>query len=227
METRFSEFEKSLKKVKESNQRLIDSQADINQNVKSLNDRVEKLELHLKSSEEKREKLEAQSRRENLRFHGIPEDRNETWEETEEKVKEYIGKDLELNPTSISIERAHRLQGTEKPRPVIVKFSFFKDKEKILKSYREKRKLLNEREAERENAQNGPDEDADYEADMSFRKDITVSEDFPSRVMKARYHLRKYLRDALKAYLKYDKLIIEEEVYEYDSTLEDIVLIRK
>ena len=58
-----------------------------------------------------------------------------------------------------------------------------------------------------------------------------MSEDFPSRVKKARYHLRKYLRDALKenkkAYLKYDKLIIEEELYEYDSTLEDIVLIRK
>ena len=47
--------------------------------------------------------------------------------------------------------------------------------------------------------------------------------------MNARYHLRKYLPDALKknkkAYLKYDKLIIEEEVYEYDSTLEDIVFI--
>ena len=40
--------------------------------MKELNDRVGQLETDLKSSEEKREKLEAQSRRENLRFHGIP-----------------------------------------------------------------------------------------------------------------------------------------------------------
>ena len=57
------------------------------------------------------------------------------------------------------------------------------------------------------------------------------SEDFPGRVMKARNNLRKFLRDALqnnkKACLKYDKLIIEGEAYEYDSTLEDIVAVGK
>ena len=49
--------------------------------------------------------------------------------------------------------------------------------------------------------------------------------------MKARNNLRKFLRDALKnnkkACLKYDKLIIEGEAYEYDSTLEDIVAVGK
>ena len=231
METRFSNFEQSLKEVKESNQKLAESQEEINQNVKELNDRVGQLETDLKSSEEKREKLEAQSRRENLRFHGIPESRDETWEETEDKVREYISKDLDLNQSNISIERAHRIPGTEKPRTVIVKFSFYKDKEKILKSYREKRKEFNEREAERENAQGGSDEAAHFDYDNSFRKVITVSEDFPSRVIKVRYHLRKFLRDALKAnknaYLKYDKLVIEGEIYEYDSTTADIVSVRK
>ena len=36
-----------------------------------------------------------------------------------------------MNQANISIEREHRIQGTEKPRPVIVKFSFYKDKEKV------------------------------------------------------------------------------------------------
>ena len=49
--------------------------------------------------------------------------------------------------------------------------------------------------------------------------------------MKVRYHLRKFLRDALKAnknaYLKYDKLVIEGEIYEYDPTTADIVSVRK
>ena len=51
---------------------------------------VEKFESDSKNNEEKREKLEAQSRRENLRFHGIPEDKKETWEETEEKKRMYL-----------------------------------------------------------------------------------------------------------------------------------------
>ena len=75
------------------------------------------------------------------------------------------------------------------------------------------------------------DDDAQGELDDPFRKDINVSEDFPGRVMKARNYLRKFLRDALKnnkkAYLNYDKLIIEGEAYEYDSTLEDIVAVGK
>ena len=39
MEARFFNFEQSLKDVQESNQKLAESQEDINQNVKELNDR--------------------------------------------------------------------------------------------------------------------------------------------------------------------------------------------
>ena len=42
----------------------------------------------------------------------------------------------------VLIESGHRIQAKEHPRPVIVTFSFFKDKEKVLKRYREKRKKL-------------------------------------------------------------------------------------
>ena len=130
METRFSQFEKSLEDVKESNRKLVESQREINDNVKELTDRVEKLETDSKSSEEKRERLEAQSRRENLRVHGLPDDRDETWDETEDKVREHISKDLNLDQSSISIERAHRIQGTEKPRLLQSNSLFTKIKKK-------------------------------------------------------------------------------------------------
>ena len=39
-----------------------------------------------------------------------------------------MSRDLELNGDDISIERAHRIQGSEKPRPLIVKFLFIKIK---------------------------------------------------------------------------------------------------
>ena len=135
----------------------------------------------------------------------------------------------------MSIERAHRIQGSEKPRPVIIKFSFYKDREKVLKTYRQKRKIANdlirEHENERQNANgadaNGADDNPDEINFGLFRKDITMCEDFPNRVMKARNDLRKFLKSAVaeekRAYLKYDKLIIDGEIYEYDNVAGDIV----
>ena len=231
MEGKFSQLEKSIQDVKESNQKLIESNSEIKGNVQDLTKRVESLETELQASEEKRERLEAQSRRENLRFYGIPEDKDETWEDTENKVRHYIDSNLEINATNLSIERAHRIQSTEKPRPIIVKFSFYKEKEKILKSYREKRKLSNEREKEREGATEGSDDGSNSQTDAfedNFTKDITVCEDYPSRVMKARNNLRKFLKDALKdnkrAFLRYDKLVIEGDAYIYDQDTDDILL---
>ena len=82
----------------------------------------------MKASEEKWEPLEAQSRRENLRIYSLPKDRNESWDDKENKVREYMRRYLELNGDDISIERAHRIHGSEKPGPFIVKFIFIKIK---------------------------------------------------------------------------------------------------
>ena len=58
-----------------------------------------------------------------------------------------------------------------------------------------------------------------------------MCEDFPGRVMKARNDLRKFLKNAVAdgkhAYLKYDKLIINDQVFEYDNETGDIVQIDK
>lgn len=153
------------------------------------------------------------------------------WETTEMKVREYIAKDLEIDESQMSIERAHRLPSNQKPQPVIAKFSFFKDKEKVLRTYRQKRKESNEKEEQKTRAAQGGSDDVfdgdEDDTEETFRKDITISEDFPSRVMKARNDLRSFLKSALankkKAYLKFDKLVIDDQQYEYDVDSEDIV----
>ena len=233
MESKFLQLEKSIQEVKDSNAKLIQSNCEIKDNVKDLANIVETLEIELQASEENRERLEAQLRRENLRSYGIPEDKDETWEETESKVKQYIDTNLEMNPSNLSIKRAYRIQSTERPRPIIAKFSFYKEKEKILKTYREKRKQCHEREREREGEANSDDgrsvENEEHES--NFSKEITVCEDYPTRVMKTRNNLRKFLKDALKdnkrAFLRYDKLIIEGDAYVYDPKTENILLTRK
>ena len=61
-----------------------------------------------------------------MRFSGIEEYQQETWDDTEQVLKDFIG-----------IERAHRVgpkvDNSEIPRTIVVKFSSFKAKELILK----------------------------------------------------------------------------------------------
>ena len=89
VEHRLTEFEKSMKEIKDSNKALIENNIKLNDNMQSLDEKVTNLEKELKLSEERRERLEYQSRRENLRFYGFDETKIETWEETEIKVREY------------------------------------------------------------------------------------------------------------------------------------------
>ena len=95
--------------------------------------------------------LEDQSRRDNLIFYGIPEsvDGKETWEESENLVRNVMKDTLKVESADmegnlgIEIERAHRLPRSHgrhgqqvttenQPRPIIVKFSRWKHRQKIL-----------------------------------------------------------------------------------------------
>ena len=89
--------------------------------------------------------LEDRSRRNNLRFDGFQEETNETWEESESIITDFVKEKLEIEE-DILIERAHwtgkiqRNDGTRnRKRTIVVKFLNFKDKSRILHTYREKK----------------------------------------------------------------------------------------
>ena len=150
--------------------------------------------------------MEAQSRRENLKFYNIQESGKESWAASENKMREYLTYDLHIDESKISIERAHRIGSQNKPRPVIVKFSFYKDKDRVLQAYREKRKI---------DRMNGGNSDSSSK--------IGVCEDFPQRVSRTRQYLIPFMQKAIKngkrAYLQYDRLIIDGKRYVYDSEI--------
>ena len=95
--------------------------------VKQIEDRVKILESNLSNSslddgyydhesrledlENKHEYLENMSRHNNVKILGLPEDKNreKSWEDTEQIVKETINKELEISSKEIQIERAHRV----------------------------------------------------------------------------------------------------------------------
>ncbi|KAH3736269.1 hypothetical protein DPMN_042832 [Dreissena polymorpha] len=112
-------------------------------------------------------------------------------------------------------ERAHRLPGKNYPRPLIVKFSLFKDKERIIKRYREQRK------SDREYETSDATSNEASATDTGSGKRVRVSEDFTERVRKARSSLIPYLKESLaagkNAYLRLDKLIVNGNSYVYDE----------
>ena len=109
-------------------------------------------------------------------FYGIPEEVNETNAKTETLLYSFLEGQLKLKDDDIdgiSIERAHRLgkrnANGEKPRPIIAKFSFFKNKEFILSNAR-----------------------------ILARTAFGISQDFPRDIVEIRRGLVKVLKEAKK-----------------------------
>ena len=83
--------------------------------------------------------LEDRSRRSNLVFFNIPEPTDNTEkEDCETKVKKMIHELKFFDEYEIPMDRVHRIgrkdPNSTKPRPMIVKFTYYKDKEHIIKN---------------------------------------------------------------------------------------------
>ena len=202
LKERISKLEKENESLKESTNyncnQFVDLKCEVQANFPATAKRMSKLEEGVKflckklSEEQERSiKLESHSRRNNLNFFKIEEQQNETIEKTENILRNFIIKELKVDEEemqNISIERDHRIgKPSTTPRPIIAKFSFFKDKEYI-----------------RSKARN-----------LKGTK-YSLAEDFPKEIVERRKELLPNLREAKasgqKATVKYDKLIIEGKV---------------
>ncbi|KAJ3601088.1 hypothetical protein NHX12_032061 [Muraenolepis orangiensis] len=135
---------------------------------------------------DKMEYAEGQSRRSNVVLDGIGEEPGETWEQTEEKVKDILVDKLKLQ-RGIEIERAHRTgkpaANNTRPRPIGVKFLRFKVRSAVL------------------------------ERDKNLRgTNIYINEDYTDTVRMKRKELLPKLWEVRErgeiAFLRHDKLII-------------------
>eukprot|EP00112_Aurelia_sp_Birch-Aquarium-sp1_P024466 Seg776.4 transcript_id=Seg776.4/GoldUCD/mRNA.D3Y31 product="LINE-1 type transposase domain-containing protein 1" pseudo=true protein_id=Seg776.4/GoldUCD/D3Y31 len=105
-------------------------------NLNEINDHADQVESQL-------EYLENQSRRSNVRIAGISEDKDteKSWDDTEKVVKKIVKEKLNITE-DLEIERCHRVNRRNKsyrkpnqedqPRPIVAKFSKWKDKERVL-----------------------------------------------------------------------------------------------
>lgn len=186
-------IKKELEDVKQASQ----FQSDIFEaKVSHLQDKSNAVNDVIKENERlegKITELEDRSRRNNLRIDGLIEDDNETWQETENKVKKLIKETLKLNHENIKIERAHRSGKFTKNgkrndrRTIIARFLDYKDKEVILDKFREKK---------------------------LWEKQIYINEDFSEKTVELRKQLFLQAKTArnngMFAKVVYNKLIVHD-----------------
>lgn len=147
-------------------------------------------------TEKKNEHLEAQSRRKNLKFYRINDEQGKSWELSDAKVREYLTLELNINVSVMGIERAHRLPSRSSPHPNIVKFSSFKDKDRVLKKYRQCHAVR---------------------VSEDFPKQVTEVQ------VKLYLFLKQCCDNETEVYLPYDRLIVNGQSYIYNFDLGRLV----
>lgn len=194
------QLEKENDSLRESLEFALKSVEDLTEETKvqrkamsELTEDVRNLTQTVTFERERAIKLESHSRRNNLIFYNIPEEAKESTSKTEDLIYTFLEEKLNMEAeeaSNISIERAHRLgkRKEDKPRPIIVKLSFHKDKEHILSN-------------------------ASKLAGTGFG----ISQDFPKEIVEIRKGLIKVMKEERKkgraAKLNYDKLYIDGQIY--------------
>ena len=131
----------------------------------------------MKQAEEEKQraiKLESHSPRNNLNFFNIPEQQDETATESESILRNFMEVRLKLNKedaNDMSFERVHRVgkpsASEGKPRLLIPKFTFHRDKEFVLSK-----------------------------AKKLWGTDFAIARDFPKEIVDERRRLVPFLKDA-------------------------------
>ena len=163
--------------------------------IKQLQEGVKSLTKQVSEEKQRSVKLESHSRRNNLNFFNIPEEKDESFQTSENVLRRFMELELKLSKKDskeISFERVHRIgksnSNNSKPRPLIAKYTFHRDKEFVLSKAKNLRGT-----------------------------NFAVARDFPKEIVEKRKLLVPILKDAKNsghdANLVYDKLYINGQLY--------------
>ena len=146
--TRIDKVVKSVAELKASleySQQDIDDLKEAADAIDEMEEELDDIQAGLHKQEEKLVYLENQSRRNNVRIDRIPEQHNETWLNTETKVKEVLQEKLNLSFEPM-IERAHRTGArprsgaadgiNTRPRTIVCRLLDWRQKDDILRAAR-------------------------------------------------------------------------------------------
>lgn len=177
-----------IRELKDKVNVLQKSEAEKEAAIESLQTKVSELERRLNYQED-------YSRRNNLRITGFTEQDETSWEQTAGCVSKLLETKLQL--PSMKIERAHRvgLNKLIQPRPVVVRFAKYSDREAVLRNAKKLKGM-----------------------------GIYVNEDLcPASLEEKRRHIprmRKAREEGKIAFFRHTKLIVKEKTVQHPSTKE-------
>ena len=168
--------------------------------VEEHGDDLDSMDADIEALKRRNIKLEAYTRRENMRIYNVNE---ESEENIEDVVRNLFVSKMQIPPEAVKairFERVHRIptktssqRSQSRPRPVIARFSHYQDKEFVRSFYKNLKGT-----------------------------DIGISDDFPKEIEdihKTLYPvLKKAKRDQKKAFFNFDKLIIDGQLYRGKET---------
>lgn len=204
VKTRMMQLEEENKQLKQAAENTANEITDLKattvyaySGLENNNQELNSLKEEVMNLKRRNIKLEAYTRRENIKIFGIEDERGESNTRTEELVRIMMREKMNIPEEDVEgfhFERVHRIPTRQdiarssKPRPIIAKFSYYKDKEYM----------------------------------WSFVKNlkgsgIGISNDFPKEIDEIHQKLYPVLKEAKrtgqKASFKVDKLIISGQVY--------------
>lgn len=198
-------------------------QGELDKVLKVERDRISDLKQcydSLKTIPEEVTDIKARSMRDNLLFFGFVEGRTDEDRRSEnctQMVLDYCQNTLQMEDarTNVKIERAHRLGNRyeiNKPRPIVVKFSHYPDKQLVKQKSRELSQAnRNAQVGDRAGSQDNE------RVDRPTGPQIRVSDQFPKVIQDRRKVLVPAMIKAKQAgktaYLSYDKLYIDRKSY--------------
>ena len=167
---------------------LVSVNTQLQEDNKKLNNRVSDLERKI-------DDLEARSKRNNLIFYGIPDKSGSSAEDCEETLKSVLKEKMGVQ--GVTFDRVHRIRTNRTPQPMIARFTFYKERQRVLQ---EKKKLKG--------------------------SSLFISEDFPNSIREIREKLKPTLTSARKdnkrSFMVYDHLIIEGQRWDYDPVSDSV-----
>ena len=196
IDQKISDMESKIRDIERSRDFDTQSVSDLSKQQRELDSLINKMKKYEQDHQQNEsslkdeiQDLKCRSMRDNLLFHRLPEEKDENCEQIvlkaiEEKLK------IANATTDIRIQRAHRIgeYNTAKTRPIVVKFAFYPDRERVRQAARQVK-------------------------DSS----IGVSEQFPKEVMETRRKLipimLKAREEGKDAYIRVDKLFINKRLY--------------
>ena len=184
----------SVTLLRETTDTLQKQHMEVTGDIRNLKKHNEMLRAQLSLMENKIENQESHSRRKNLIFSGIPSiHSNETSQDCENTLKSTLAKELNTDMSNITFDRVHRINTHKTPHPIIAKFTFYKDRETILR----KRSSLR-------------------------GTNIYINEDYTHKVREIRKQLLKFIpqlkrrNPQQRVTLVFDHLYIDNERYVFD-----------